>query len=367
VNVLAVSPFPLLPPTHGGRTRALRVATALAKAGADVDVLAPWTPGQPFRSFLRAGVAVHPHRFPASVLPALLGDRFLSPLLMLSLQPFSFGPRQRLRRLRRPDVVQFHFCAHPSWMERLRDRARIVYFAHNVETDYLLEQPGRMLTWRPFVKRLRALERRAVEASDLVVTCSESDAHRLRALYGPSRFEIVEQLAEAPAGADRAALRAETRRALGLRPEELAVLYVGGPASHSRTAAAFLAHEAVPGLRRPARLLLVGQCAAARRDLDSRVLSLGYLDDLAGVLAAADVGVNPTSQASGASVKVAEYLAAGLPVVATPGGARGFERWADRMTVVPRRRFAAAWTRSNSGRHARVGTLLVSRRQEHVC
>lgn len=76
-------------------------------------------------------------------------------------------------------------------MERLRDRARIVYFAHNVETDYLLEQPGRMLTWRPFVKRLRALERRAVEASDLVVTCSESDAHRLRALYGPSRFEIV--------------------------------------------------------------------------------------------------------------------------------------------------------------------------------
>jgi hypothetical protein len=45
---------------------------------------------------------------------------------------------------------------------------------------------------------------------------------------------------------------------------------------------------------------------------------------------------------SGSNLKVAEYLAAGLPVLTTPVGSRGFERWADRMRIATLSEFAEA-------------------------
>ena len=50
---------------------------------------------------------------------------------------------------------------------------------------------------------------------------------------------------------------------------------------------------------------------------------LGYVDDVEALLAAADLGVNPITSTDGASVKMLTFAAAGLPVVATPEGARG--------------------------------------------
>jgi glycosyltransferase involved in cell wall biosynthesis len=63
------------------------------------------------------------------------------------------------------------------------------------------------------------------------------------------------------------------------------------------------------------------------------VLALGRVERLPPLLAAADVAVNPVESGSGSNVKLAEYLAAGVPVVTTPVGLRGYEGFAHLVTV----------------------------------
>ncbi|HYC32529.1 MAG TPA: glycosyltransferase family 4 protein [Gemmatimonadales bacterium] len=340
MKVLSIFPYPILPLTHGGRVRAYHLAVGLARAGAEVDLCCPWHPRLPLRSFEREGITIRPYIFAANALPAVLGDRVIPPLLQLSWQPYTIGPRRLLRRTSRYDVVEFHFCAHPAWMSRVRGAARIVYMAHNVERDFVAAQPG--LARGHAAQRVARLEHRAVRAADLVVTCTAADAARLAELYGSPKAAAVisngfdEHDVRRADDGERGKLRAE----LGLAPEELAVLFVGGRAAHNRQAVRFLEEELLPRISRPARLLVVGECAPPRRD--GRVLALGHVDELRPLLAAADVAVNPVESGSGSNVKLAEYLAAGLPVVTTPVGLRGYEDFAHLTTVAELGRFPEA-------------------------
>jgi glycosyltransferase involved in cell wall biosynthesis len=313
----------------------------LARAGARVDLSCPWHPGLPLRPFEREGITIRPFVFAANLLPALLGDRVMSPLLQLSGQPFTFGPRRLLRQSRLYDLVEFHFCAYASWMSRVATEARVVYSAHNVELDYALAEPSSRLR-RMLGRQIGRLERRAVRASDLVVACTEADGKRLAQLYGG-----LNGLAVVSNGFDEGEIwglncpgREEIRAELGLKPEELAILFVGGRAAHNRRAVQFLEDELLPKLERPARLVVAGQCARPGRN--DRVLALGVVDRLRPLLAAADVAVNPIGSGSGSNVKLAEYLAAGLPVVTTPLGLRGYEAYAHLVTVAELNEFVGA-------------------------
>jgi glycosyltransferase involved in cell wall biosynthesis len=351
MKVLVVSPYPVLPLTHGARVRTFRLAAAVAGAGARVDLLAPWSPGQPVRPFTREGVVCHPHFFLSNALPFVLRGRGVPSQVALSLRPVGLGPRRRLSAFDGYDVAQFDLCAHAGWMGRLPRAAKVVYSAHNVERDYLTAQPDRWLAPRVAMRRLTALERRAVGASDLVVTCTDRDAERLAGLYGqPPRFEVVPNgFHEGLLDSDRARLREPARASLGLSAEQTALVFIGGPAQHNRHAVRFLEGEVMPRVDSRMVLFVVGQSGGRRDSTRSgRVRRLGVVDDLRPVLAASDVGVNPVAFGSGSSVKVAEYLGAGLPIVTTPLGARGFERQRDRLHVTPLDRFATA-VRSLSG------------------
>lgn len=332
VRILAISPYPVLPPTHGGRVRAYRLAVGVGRAGAKVDLACPWTPGLPRQRFDREGITIRPFVVATNVLPRLLGDRLIPPLVQLSWQPITAAVRGIFGDLRRYDVVEFNFCAHPSWMEFARHQTRVVYAAHNVEHDYALAGSASSIR-RRLAHRLGSLEQRAIHASDLVVCCTQHDRGRLLELYGnqtgitvvPNGYDEVALLARP--SPSRKAVRAE----LGLAPHELVILFVGGPSEHNRRAVRLLEQSIVAGLERPARLLIAGECAEPRRD--DRVLALGFVPELRPVFAAADVAVNPVVTGSGSNVKLAEYLAAGLPVVTTPFGLRGYEHLAELVTV----------------------------------
>jgi glycosyltransferase involved in cell wall biosynthesis len=341
VRILGILPYPVLPLTHGGRVRAYRLAVGLARAGASVDLCCPWHPGLPLRPFEREGVTIRPFVFAANVLPALLGDRIVPSLVQLSLQPFTLGPRRLLRQCRLYDLVEFHFCAYASWMSRVATETRVVYSAHNVELDYALAEPSSKLR-RAFGRRIATLERRAVHASNLVVTCTEADGKRLGELYGGlNGLAVVSNgFDEGEIWGAEAPSREEIRAELGLEPEELAILFIGGRAVHNRRAVQFLEEEILPRLERPARLIIAGQCARPRRE--GRVLALGFVDRLPPLLAAADVAVNPMESGSGSNLKLVEYVAAGLPVVTTPIGLRGYEAFAHLVTVAELDRFVEA-------------------------
>jgi len=217
----------------------------------------------------------------------------------------------------------------------------VVYSAHNVEADYAVMEPySRIRTW--FAPHIGKLERKAIDASDLVVACTDADGRRFRQLYGnPKKLVIVSNgFDDGDLWSAQPRARERTRAELGLRPEELAILFVGGPAAHNRRAVDYLEHELLPRLSSPARLILAGECARPRRD--DRVLSLGWVDELSPILEAVDVAVNPIDSGSGSNLKLAEYLAVGMPIVTTSMGLRGYEEYAHLVTVAGLHDFPAA-------------------------
>ena len=143
-------------------------------------MVCPWRPGIPWRPPCRDGVTVHPHAFATNVLPAVLGSHLVPPLVALSWQPFGWGPQQRLRRVGPCDIVQFDFCAHAAWMERVTPPTGIVYWARQCRVRFRPGRTRRSIVSGAALSRLAALERRAVRASALVIACTAADAARMR-------------------------------------------------------------------------------------------------------------------------------------------------------------------------------------------
>jgi Glycosyltransferase Family 4/Glycosyl transferases group 1 len=311
------------------------LVSGLACAGVEVDLLCPWGPGEPPWRFWSGGARCYPHFFMGNFLPIVIPATVVPPQVTLSWQPFSLGPRRRLRTVQHYDIVEFHFCAHAYWMERIRGAAKVVYVAHNVEYDYFHTQRVRARMRQRMAARIWALEREALRASDLVLACTERDASRFRSIYGrSSSIEVVPAgFDDGLLGGDDERLREHERERLGVTPEHAVVLFIGGPAPHNREAVALLEREVMPQLPRMFHLVVAGQCGRPGSPQDPRVHHLGYIEDLRPVLAAADVGVNPVGSGSGANHKIAQYLGAGLQVVTTRAGARGYESVADRLDV----------------------------------
>ncbi len=345
LRVLVVSPFPVAPPLHGGRVRTLGIARGLARAGGSVDLLAPWVPGAPHPPSPEPRLALHTHRMAANALPVLVPDWIAPPLALLSFQPRSrFGPRRWLARFADCDIVQFEFCAHSHWAALMPRTARIVYSAHNVEFDYHRTYPGTRLLRGAGLRRIEHLERAAVRSSDLVVACSDDDVQRFGALYGaPRRAAVIVNGFDAGLlEFRRAATRDAARAALGFAPSDRVILFVGGDGAHNREAVRFLTRDILPALDGSARLLIAGRSGAAAPAGDLRIRRPGFVDDLRTAFAAADVAVNPVAFGSGTNVKLAEYVAVGLPVVSTPIGLRGVPHLEGVVRIAGRERFAEA-------------------------
>jgi UDP-glucose:(heptosyl)LPS alpha-1,3-glucosyltransferase len=107
--------------------------------------------------------------------------------------------------------------------------------------------------------------------------------------------------------------RAATRRDLGLKDDQLALLFVGS--GWERKGLRF-AIGAVNALPQSARLFVVGRGSAGGLPHSHRTRFLGPMPDVARFLAAADVFVLPTLYEPFSNACL-EALAAGLPVVTT--------------------------------------------------
>jgi glycosyltransferase involved in cell wall biosynthesis len=335
VRILLLASSPVLPPTHGSRVRTWGLATGLAAAGAWVEVLQPWAPGPPGGAH-DGGVRWRSHLFAAGIVPFVARDRRVPSLVAHSWQPWSWGPRRRLRAAQPIDVLQLEQPSHAPWMDRVPARLR-VYSAHNVETDVLAER-GAARRW---LRRMAWLEGDAVRSCDVLLTCTAADGRALRRRFGGQGAPVV-----VPNGHDVGPPRdgAAMRARLGIPPSAVVLVFVGSAGRWNAEAAEWLA-GAMPDRPGAVQLLLAGRCcdtitAAVARS--ARVHALGHVADLGAVLAAADLGVNPVRAGSGSNGKMATYLGAGLPVLTTPVGARGFEEHADRLTILPREAMAAA-------------------------
>lgn len=269
------------------------------------------------------------------------------------------GHHARARAYRRvlgpaPDVLQCDL-ALTGLFEHAEGALR-VYHAHNVEASRWRSTAPRVWAQARWGARLAELERRAVQASDLCVACTDEDAAELRSLHGARDVEVVangyDETALAPALPDA---RARARTALGIAPDAYVAAFVGGDWGPNHDALAWLRTHVLPALAREGFVLLaVG--AVARRLIGVRepgLVAHPETPDLAAVLAAADAGLNPVTSGGGSNVKLPGYLAQGLAVVSTPFGVRGYAPLADSVTVAAADAFADALRARPRGWHAR--------------
>lgn len=227
------------------------------------------------------------------------------------------------------DVVVFsHPWAYAAIADVLRADQLVVYDSQNVEGLLRMSLYDDLPEADQLVRRVVALEYRLCREADLVLACSQDDREIFARVYDISWDKLrlapngIFALAhELPTGEQRAS----AKKALGVKKAQL-VIFVGSNYGPNNEAAAFIAGE-LAECRPDVAFALIGGCCdqLLKKALASNVIVLGTLDDEKkhAWMRAADIAVNPLSAGSGTSIKMFDFMAAGLPTVTTPIGARG--------------------------------------------
>ena len=224
---------------------------------------------------------------------------------------FSIARRYAIiaRRMRNADLVHVHGDAAALLTLPLMGLAPTVWVPHGLH----------LLRRRP---RVAGGIRRVVARTKVTICSSHAEEEEL-ALIAPrlqSRLEVVVNAAVVPPRTDRAD-RARVRAGLGLSETDVAVLYLGELERRKRPLDAVLAAEMASAAGRPIVLLVAGRGPlgpdiAARQGPAMRVL--GFRDDPAQLLEAADVFVMPSGR-EGMSFALLEAMASGLVPIVSDG------------------------------------------------
>ncbi len=317
-----VTPYLPAPDNTGGRIRMHRLARALARV-ATVDLFArvfPIERSPDTAEALSVYRAVHLREGDLGRLRFAGSSRRL-----MEASPLRLALDLRRAHRERPydAVVASHVYA--TGTARAVD-VPMVLDEHNIESRYAAAlRPDDVRE----VARLRGLERRAWRDAALVTTVTAADAAVVAEVRGAPATVIPNG-----ADADDARFRAPSDRT------SHALLFVGAMSHAPNVAAAvLLAREVLPRVRRTipdATLVLCGRApdATVRALASEHVTVTGTVPSTAPFLDAAGVFVNALARGEGSSLKLVEAFAAGVPVVSTAVGARGFDVAADRELLL---------------------------------
>lgn len=311
-----VAPYLPGPEDSGGRIRIAALGRGLARRG-EVELFARAWPVEFIGSSARRDEALaHCARWQTFSRDLPSGLPGWDPWRARDATPRGLLRALRARHDARPfdAVVACH--AYAAAALRCAPGALRVLDEHNLESRYardVLRAP-----WREWTA-MRRFERAAWRDADLVSCVRGDDVAHVR---GFTRADVA--LVPNGAAVDALRWRPPSRR------EGREVIFVGAM-SHGPNveAAVFLAREVLPRLRvahPDARLLLCGRApdATVRALASDAVTVTGTVDRTAPFLDRASVFANALRAGEGTSLKVIEAAAAGVPLVSTPEGARGF-------------------------------------------
>ena len=221
-------------------------------------------------------------------------------------------------------------------------RPRIVYNAYNVETD-LKKEMARAYhhTHAVQVGQIVAeVEALAVQTADKIVAVTDADANRFVEL-----FELAERPIVVPNGTQ---VFDDPPERIATDPDDpIELIFIGSAHPPNVSAMQEFVSSVMPQLE-DCCLLIVGSVGNAlqTKALPKNVAVLGEVSDKEKwrLLQAADIAVNPLSIGGGSSLKIGDFLAAGLPTVTTAIGIRGFDLTNEQEVLIanPGRDFAQA-------------------------
>ncbi|MFO0625755.1 MAG: glycosyltransferase [Polyangiales bacterium] len=311
-----VSPYLPAPEDSGGRIRIAALARALARRG-EVSLFARAFPVEFAGPSARRGPALDLYR----AVHLFARDRpsgipGWTPWRARDATPAGLLRALRVAHAASPFDAVIACHAYAAAALHALPGARAVLDEHNLESRYARDvlRAGRLE-----VAALARFERAAWARADLVTCVRDDDAATIRP-HARGAVTVV------PNGAhlSRARWRSPSARV------GRTVLFVGAMSHPPNVAAAtLLAREVLPRLRRAepgATLVLCGRAPSPAVEAlrGPGVTVTGTVDDPAPFLYDASVFANALPGGEGTSLKVLEAAAAGLPLVSTPAGLRGF-------------------------------------------
>lgn len=168
------------------------------------------------------------------------------------------------------------------------------------------------------------LEKIAYRNADLILTVSQKEKELLISLgYSSQKIIVVPNGVNTELFTQRSDLQ-ETRKEYGLDGSQT-VVFVGNLAYEpNREAIKLISSTIAPKVRekvKSVKFLVVGK---KREEINLPGITFtGFVYNIAGLLAASDVGIAPLLQGSGTRLKILEYFSSGIPVVSTSVGAEG--------------------------------------------
>jgi glycosyltransferase involved in cell wall biosynthesis len=191
---------------------------------------------------------------------------------------------------------------------------------HNIEAD---------LWQRPWPKRMvAAIERRAAQSVDHVFCCSERDRAFFAPLIGDARASIVPNGIDAARFSGTASERVPLRAALGYTDEDRVLFFAASSFGPNVEALewlkGFVAENQPLLASRKLRFLVVGSVSKLPFE-QPRLRAIGPVGRIEPYFAAADLAFNGVFRGSGTNVKMAEFIAANLPIITSTGGMRGYD------------------------------------------
>jgi glycosyltransferase involved in cell wall biosynthesis/GT2 family glycosyltransferase len=248
-------------------------------------------------------------------------------------------------------VIYSHPWLFPATRDLLdRSRQLVVYDAHNIEGKLrtaLLDDHGGPGTG--IARDVIRIERELSRTADLVLACSHADGAGFSRLYGvdPARIRVIPNGAfterQPPADAAR---RAAARKALRLPSDRVLAIFLGSSYGPNIEAGQFLIDVVAPANPDVTVVIAGGVSEALSKAATeaSNLILTGRLNeaDKQAWLDAADIALNPMFSGSGTNIKMLEFMAAGLPILTTPTGARGIDLARPAFRIASRSGFAAA-------------------------
>ncbi len=332
-----LSPYGIYPPVGGGKARIFQLYRRLARyynivivsvgnyneryemnelSDGLVEVRVPMTPSHSRKQWELEKAAGLPISDVA--MPRLMKE---SPMIGKVIDHF----------VQKADVV---VASHPFLFDAIRRRERtrlVVYEAHNVETTLKADCLKGSRTGRRLLSETRRVERAAARQSDVVWATSEHEAKDLASMFGTdaeSIWVVPNAVDTSAIGVPDARTRKKARRELGC--DGPVALFIASWHPPNLDGLLFLKDHLSPALP-DYEIVVIGsvkdQYSSVFENLEfpDNLSVLGVVDERIKNLwlAAADVAINPVVAGSGTSLKMFDYMAAGLPIVTTTVGARG--------------------------------------------
>lgn len=330
MSILVLNDFPVCPVNHGGKVRIYNVYKNIARVypvkylcfGDEASI----EENQISENFYEIKIPKQGiHRKLIQIAYKVFG-RSADDLVALLIAPYNRMLNKAIERYVAESnvVILAHPYMYPAVKPFLKDQF-VIYEAYNVEYSLKMSLFGGNILSKAVIKQLKSVEAALVHECDLCFTTSDRDKQTLCSLYEAEPSKIV----VAPNGVNPEIYPSKFEISRFLEAKVLSlplVVFLGSGHYPNVEAARLITQEIAPKTPDMYFLICGSVCWSVQNELRTKNVGFAYMiseEEKVELFRVADVAINPMMSGSGTNIKMLDFMAAGLPVVTTPIGARG--------------------------------------------